>query len=817
MMMMATDIIDTSTTIHTTSSFSSSSDYDIDDDDDDNLHHEEDFPIEYEEEHSHSPTRKRSYLDDYLFPPAASSNNDNHNDSHNDSHNDGNGIGIGIGIDETTYASGINSCREISGGTSSSISEGLGDHVNTSQYNNSYNNSYNNDSSRSILTKSSQDEFPPIRSKGPIEISHGALTPNLLSSADNNNFVSNSNSGDAAAFGGGRHNKYNDADSGSKCEEDLEAIQHFLSHHHEMRLHSTKKAATATSVAVSNNLFECDPIELEDYRLYYRTNAANPMAMKQSFLYCIQTNDVILTNTIIRDVGIEHLLRHCMIYSGLYSDTAAKTTATTAIENEQKDANIFWLAAYYGSAQVLDLILETIWVHFAEIDMQSNYYPKDNVGGDDNIDNDDDDIDYQYVEKKAKEKVTHMLRESALSYDMSPLFIAAKENHKDVIALLLKYGVDPNEPNVKRKGTTPSIIAACENNTDALTALAESELTDFNRRNENRSTPLLAACSFGSIDAVRYLTHLHSSSSQKLKEEEGDDKSRVDLVVDCRCQNLKGDSCASVAVRYDRKDIVVYLCQIHDPDNESGIDINQQNIDGHGIGDTALHLAVKLNRCSIVTAMIEMIPRTCNMMALNKQGMNALHIAAKMGFIQIVKQMMKCLSIETMKEYDVLDVHGMTPLFYAVKRGFHNIVNILGPISDVNSPRKVQMEKKRRRETKNSSGEERGVPRERAEQDNKRKKFSYQPPLHVAVSNGFENIVYTLIHCGANVNGVDRGGHTALSLACKMGHFDLAKILIENGADAKIKSKRGKTPLAKARKYKRNEIIEYLEKYGASR
>ena len=44
-----------------------------------------------------------------------------------------------------------------------------------------------------------------------------------------------------------------------------------------------------------------------------------------------------------------------------------------------------------------------------------------------------------------------------------------------------------------------------------------------------------------------------------------------------------------------------------------------------------------------------------------------------------------------------------------------------------------------------------------------------------------------------------------------MGEFEVAKILVENGADVKIKSIRGKTPLAKARKHKRYDIVELLE------
>ena len=590
-------------------------------------------------------------------------------------------------------------------------------------------------------------------------------------------------------------------------EEEMKKIEMYLTHHHQIRQDNN----------IDQNIFNCNADILEDHRLYYYTNFANPLAMKQSFLYCIQTDDTDLVMMILRDVGIEYLLRHCMNYSGYFYEsmeyidrvsgnitmkasttTSIKTsvtshkyvndddhhnhtttTATTlkSTNDNHKSANIFWLASLYGSSKVLELILEATWVHFAESTIKHDYpFSKCN----DNEEPEQDIyIDYKKIEDSAKCQLSNILNdESSSSYGITPMFIASAMNHKEIISLLLQYGTDPNKTNNDR-GTTPAIIAAARNNTDALQALSESELINFNQGNERNITPLLAACQSGSLDAVKFLT--------KLRKDGGNEDERI---VNCQCQNSMGYGCASVAAQHNHIEVITYLCQIHDPEHH-GIDINQRNDDKDG--DTAIHVAVRFNRCSVIKALLEMSPCPCEILESNKMGMSALHIAANLGYSGIVVELMQGLPLESMSSFDKEDLYGMTPILYASIHGFEGIVNVLAPLSDIHTLRCVQMTKKK--------------------QDTKRKIFAYQNPLHVATCHGYLNIIYTLLHCGADINQTDSGGHTALSLAAKLGLFEIVKVLVDNGADVKIKSKRGKTPLAKARKYRRLEIVEFLEQY----
>ncbi len=693
------------------------------------------------------------------------------------------------------------------------------------------------------------------------------------------------------------HNShYDNNEENLAHDEQMKAIEKYLHHHHEV-LQSQSKSNSKAKEGSGTKI-------LEDHRLYYYTNSASATAVKRTFLYCIQTDDIDLAERLLRDVGVEYLLRHCVLYnhgvldeqinlndgyssnknkncSNSNSSISSRTnvgsksrsnnnnniekrpglikTCSKAVSNRREGpANIFWLAALHGSARVLELTIEATWVHFAEMSFsflnqisadgdssnqamnrtcdesagsginttqtQDEKHDGDgNIGGViENIEQMEGDcslsiIDYKklMVEGRAKKELAKILNESAPSYGTTPLYAAAAKNHRNVISLLLQYGADPNKPSTDNKAittttATPAIIAASRNNTEALEALAESSKTDFNQENvERKITPLLAACQSGCIESVRFLTQLTKTAyavDEQCRKGDGDHDNECDVrVVNCRCQDSMGYGCAAIAAQYNQHEVIIYLCQIHDPDS-GGIDINQRNIDG----DSVIHVSVRYNRCSVVRALLEMIPRTCNIMALNNQGKTALHIAANRGFTQVVKEFVRCLPREIITKFDVEDVFGMTPIFYGCLNGYDDIVNILAPISDIDTQRRVQLVVKKKNETSTRTND---MSNDR--QKKKKKKFTMQSPLHTAACHGFVNIVYTLLHCGADINQTDSEGHTALALASKMGHLEVVKILVEQGADMKMKSKRGKTPLAKARKYRRSHVIQYLDQHVA--
>lgn len=85
-------------------------------------------------------------------------------------------------------------------------------------------------------------------------------------------------------------------------------------------------------------------------------------------------------------------------------------------------------------------------------------------------------------------------------------------------------------------------------------------------------------------------------------------------------------------------------------------------------------------------------------------------------------------------------------------------------------------------------------------------------PLASAAAAKQTGIARLLIEHGANVNARAAGGHIPLHEASANGNIELVRLLIEKDADVNAKTDDGKTPLDFAIEYKREEVVELLEK-----
>jgi ankyrin repeat protein len=67
-----------------------------------------------------------------------------------------------------------------------------------------------------------------------------------------------------------------------------------------------------------------------------------------------------------------------------------------------------------------------------------------------------------------------------------------------------------------------------------------------------------------------------------------------------------------------------------------------------------------------------------------------------------------------------------------------------------------------------------------------------------------------LIEAGADVNAVQQAGFTPLHAAAMTGQLELAKLLLDRGADRGAKTDDGRTALAMARDAKQQALIDLL-------
>jgi ankyrin repeat protein len=77
---------------------------------------------------------------------------------------------------------------------------------------------------------------------------------------------------------------------------------------------------------------------------------------------------------------------------------------------------------------------------------------------------------------------------------------------------------------------------------------------------------------------------------------------------------------------------------------------------------------------------------------------------------------------------------------------------------------------------------------------------------------GHVDVARFLVENGADVNAKNNDDDTPLHGAALNGYVDVARFLVENGADVNAKDKNGKTPIDIAREKGHNDIVKLLER-----
>lgn len=88
-------------------------------------------------------------------------------------------------------------------------------------------------------------------------------------------------------------------------------------------------------------------------------------------------------------------------------------------------------------------------------------------------------------------------------YGVTPLWLACKYGHLDLVKFLIKKGVCVNQRN--NNGETPLYIACYYGHLDVVKFLIHKGV-DINQANEYGKTPLLVASLNGHLDVVKYLS-----------------------------------------------------------------------------------------------------------------------------------------------------------------------------------------------------------------------------------------------------------------------------------------------------------------------
>ncbi|CAL8085284.1 unnamed protein product [Calicophoron daubneyi] len=230
-----------------------------------------------------------------------------------------------------------------------------------------------------------------------------------------------------------------------------------------------------------------------------------------------------------------------------------------------------------------------------------------------------------------------------------------------------------------------------------------------------------------------------------------------------------------------------------------GININLSN----PTGLTALHLAAKEGYVNVVS---ELLRRGADFDTPTKKGNTALHIASLAGHLEVVR-----LLLDAGADINRQSVVGFTPLYMAAQENHLDVVDLLlkrGGRQDLTTedgftPLAVALQQ----------GHEHVVAL-LLERDSRSR--GRMPALHIAARKDDVNAVGLLLNNPeVNVNHQAQHGFTPLHIAAHYGNVNVARPLIDRGADVNFQAKNNITPLHIAAKWGRLEMVQLLLSHGA--
>ncbi len=242
---------------------------------------------------------------------------------------------------------------------------------------------------------------------------------------------------------------------------------------------------------------------------------------------------------------------------------------------------------------------------------------------------------------------------------------------------------------------------------------------------------------------------------------------------------------------------------------ELGAEVEVQTADAE---ETPLHWAARHGAIDVVKLLLKIGAQAD---ILNSSSQSPLHLAVMYGNYEVARELMKH-RVKVNQE----DVNSRTVLHYAVVQGHLPTIQVVldkgGEINHVSRGgltalglsiimRSVQIEK--------------GVPEfllKNGALVNVRCPESGYEPLHYAIWYKQRDVARILLEHGADVQSQAGNGWTALHMAAHHNYINLLNHLLDRGADINARNRNGQTPVDVAVSQRNAEAIELLVSKGAS-
>lgn len=270
--------------------------------------------------------------------------------------------------------------------------------------------------------------------------------------------------------------------------------------------------------------------------------------------------------------------------------------------------------------------------------------------------------------------------------------------------------------------------------------------------------------------------------------------------VDIKAMNGKGRTALHNAVEIGSLEMVAFLL-------ECGLDVNSAD----ELGYTPAWLAVKKNNDELLRLLISNGANIHVLARVFEDGTKAslLYLAAQLGNISIIEAL-----IDNGADANIAAEDGSTPFIVALFEGEWAAAEYLLKSSDgqvlTHTTKEYRSSALLRASMYGQVSLVKGLLDKGANVNDSNAEGTTS--LHAATElSGSEEVVQLLVNKGADVNAQDINGVTPLHRAAENGLFNIAKILLINGANPGAISKKGDTPEDIARGEGYHQLVSLLE------